>query len=88
MNARDASPRHKLPYAWARQHRALLQWQGGGVGELIITDQTPAWAVIEARRRHGPMALRRAADAEFDGLLAAAYADAGDAASVVGAAEN
>ncbi|CAB3895849.1 type II secretion system ATPase GspE [Achromobacter ruhlandii] len=89
MNARDpASPRHKLPYAWARQHRALLHWPGGGVGELVISDQTPAWAVTEVRRRHGPMPLRRAADAELDGLLASAYADAGDAASVVGAAEN
>ena len=89
MNARDDSrPPLKLPYAWARQHRALLLWHGGGVGELVITDQTPAWAVTEARRRYGPLPLRRVADAELDGLLAAAYADAGDAASVVGAAEN
>ena len=79
---------HLDVYKRQRQHRALLHWHGGGVGELVITDQTPAWAVTEARRRYGPLPLRRAADAELDGLLAAAYADAGDAASVVGAAEN
>ena len=40
------------------------------------------------RRRHGPVPLRQAADAELESLLTAAYADAGDAAAVVGAAEN
>ena len=89
MNARDPNaPQPKLPYAWARQHRALLHWLGGGLGELVITHQTPAWAVTEVRRRHGPLPLRRVQDAELDGLLASAYADSGDAASVVGAAEN
>ncbi|WP_025140741.1 type II secretion system ATPase GspE [Achromobacter sp. DH1f] len=89
MNARDPNaPQPKLPYAWARQHRALLHWLGDGLGELVITHQTPAWAVTEVRRRHGPLPLRRVQDAELDGLLASAYADSGDAASVVGAAEN
>ncbi|MBR8656018.1 Flp pilus assembly complex ATPase component TadA, partial [Achromobacter sp. Marseille-Q0513] len=77
----------RLPYAWARAQRALLRRVGDG-DELVVSPLTPSWAITEVRRRHGPMPLRQAADAELESLLTAAYADAGDAAAVVGAAEN
>lgn len=77
----------RLPYAWARAQRALIQ-TGGGDALLVVTERTPAWALAEIRRRHGELPQRRVADAEFDTLLAAAYAETGDAAAVVDAAAN
>lgn len=77
----------RLPYAWARTHRALVQT--GASGALLITsDNTPAWALAEVRRRHGKLPHRHVTDAELDTLLAAAYAQTGDAAAVVDAAAN
>ncbi len=77
----------RLPYAWARAQRTLIQ-TGGGDALLVVTERTPAWALAEIRRRHGELPQRRVADAEFDTLLAAAYAETGDAAAVVDAAAN
>ena len=65
----------------------MLRRAGDG-DELVVSPLTPSWAITEVRRRHGPVPLRQAADAELESLLTAAYADAGDAAAVVGAAEN
>jgi general secretion pathway protein E len=77
----------RLPYSWARAYRALLQTGATGVG-LTISDRTPAWAVAEIRRRHGPLPTREVSDEELDTLLAAAYAQTGDAADVVDAVAN
>lgn len=80
MNAR-------LPYAWARTHRALIQT--GSSGTVLTTSaRTPAWAMAELRRRHGELLHREVTDAELDTMLAAAYAQTGDAAAVVDAAAN
>jgi len=77
----------RLPYAWARAHRALIQT--GSAGALLTTsERTPAWALAEIRRRYGELATRRVQDAELDTLLAAAYAQTGDAAAVVDAAAS
>ena len=76
----------RLPCLGARA-AALLRRAGDG-DELVVSPLTPSWAITEVRRRHGPVPLRQAADAELESLLTAAYADAGDAAAVVGAAEN
>ena len=67
--------------------RSGLRRAGDG-DELVVSPLTPSWAITEVRRRHGPVPLRQTADAELESLLTAAYADAGDAAAVVGAAEN
>jgi general secretion pathway protein E len=77
----------RLPYVWARSHRALLQAGAAGLA-LTISERTPSWAVAEIRRRHGPVALRQVSDTELDTLLAAAYAQTGDAAAVVDAAAH
>src|SRR5690606_22822635 len=77
----------RLPYAWARAHRALIQ--SGVSGELLTTSpRTPSWALDEIRRRHGELPQRQVSDSELDTLLAAAYAQTGDAAAVVDAAAN
>lgn len=77
----------RLPYVWARSHRALLQAGAAGLA-LTISERTPDWAVAEIRRRHGPVAVRQVSDTELDTLLAATYAQTGDAAAVVDAAEH
>lgn len=77
----------RLPYAWARAHRALLQAGSSGV-VLTTSERTPAWALAELRRRHGELTRREVPDAELDTLLAAAYAQTDDAAAVVDAAAN
>ncbi|CAM5704863.1 hypothetical protein MAUB1S_03694 [Mycolicibacterium aubagnense] len=41
----------RLPYSWARQHRAVLTQQQG-VGTLVISERTPDWALVELRRRY------------------------------------
>ncbi|OWT53465.1 type II secretion system ATPase GspE [Candidimonas nitroreducens] len=77
----------RLPYVWARSQRALLQTGIAGPA-LTISERTPDWAVAEIRRRHGEVPLRRVSDAELDTLLAAAYAQTGDAAAVMDAASH
>jgi len=77
----------RLPYAWARAHRALFHTGAAGV-ELLVSEKTPAWARDELRRRHGGLAQREVADSELDTLLAVAYAETGDAAAVVDAAAS
>lgn len=77
-----------LPYNWARAHRALLRWQDGEHGELTVSDQTSAWVVTEVYRRYGKVVVRQTSESDLEAMLAVTYADAGDAASVVGAAEN
>ncbi|WP_434213335.1 type II secretion system ATPase GspE [[Pseudomonas] boreopolis] len=76
-----------LPYAWAKAQRALLRSTAGGP-ELLVGAATPGWAIAEVRRRVGTLRTLRIDDVELERLIAAAYADAGDAASVVVAAEN
>ena len=76
----------RLPYAWRARSGPCCR--AGDGDELVVSPLTPSWAITEVRRRHGPVPLRQAADAELESLLTAAYADAGDAAAVVGAAEN
>lgn len=80
MNAR-------LPYAWARSHRAMIQVSASGL-TLITSERTPGWALTEVRRRYGELVQRRVSDAELDTLLAAGYAQTGDAAAVLDAASN
>ncbi|HWK71448.1 MAG TPA: type II secretion system ATPase GspE [Burkholderiaceae bacterium] len=77
----------RLPYAWARTHRALIQTGTAGAA-LTISERTPAWALAEIRRHHGSLPLREVSDEELDTLLAAAYAQTGDAAEIVDAAAN
>jgi len=76
-----------LPYAWARAQRALLTL---GVQGALLTysARTPQWARNEARRCYPQADTREVSDDELETLLAAAYAQNGDAASVMGAAEN
>ena len=76
-----------LPYAWARAQRALLTVRPDGA-VLTFSPRTPAWARAEARRRYPQAQVREVSDAEMETLLATAYAQTGDAASVMGAAEN
>ncbi|HEY8973124.1 MAG TPA: ATPase, T2SS/T4P/T4SS family [Burkholderiaceae bacterium] len=76
-----------LPYAWARAQRALLTIRPEGA-QLTFSPRTPQWARAEARRHHPLAQEREIADDELETLLAAAYAHAGDAASVVAASEN
>ncbi|SAI69108.1 general secretion pathway ATPase [Bordetella ansorpii] len=83
-----ATPTHAaLPYAWAKAQRVALRAVPGGL-ELVATPGTPGWAITEVRRRYGEITLVQVGDAELDALLSATYSDTGDAASVVGAAEN
>jgi len=77
----------RLPYAWARAHRALIQTGASGAS-LTVSERTPAWALAEIRRRHGMLPVREVSDAELDTLLAAAYAQTGDAAEIVDAAAS
>ncbi|MFA5489609.1 MAG: type II secretion system ATPase GspE [Candidimonas sp.] len=77
----------RLPYAWARAHRALIQTGSSGV-TLTTSGRTPDWALTEIRRRHGELHHRVVSDEELDTLLAAAYAQTDDAAAVVDAAGN
>src|SRR5690606_4860357 len=77
----------RLPYAWARSQRALIQ-PGSGGPVLVTTERTPPWALAELRRTHGSLTQRQVADAELDTLLAAVYAETDDAAAVVDAAAN
>ncbi|HUH87843.1 MAG TPA: type II secretion system ATPase GspE [Pusillimonas sp.] len=77
----------RLPYAWAREHRALLRTGVAGVC-LTVSERTPAWAIAEIRRRHGLLPVDVITDDELDTLLAATYAQTGDAAEVVDAAAN
>ncbi|MGB6105800.1 MAG: type II secretion system ATPase GspE [Pusillimonas sp.] len=77
----------RLPYAWARAHRALIQAGPSGI-VLTTTAGTPAWALAEIRRRYGELTQREVGESELDTLLAATYAQTGDAAAVVDAAAN
>ncbi|MBO9355420.1 type II secretion system protein GspE [Bordetella petrii] len=73
----------RLPYAWAREHRALIQASGAAGALLTTSERTPDWALVEIRRCHGELPHRVVPDAELDTLLAAAYAQTDDAATVV-----
>lgn len=77
----------RLPYTWARAHRALIHTGAGGA-TLTTSPRTPAWALAEIRRQYGPMPIREVGDEELDTLLAAAYAQTGDAADIVDAAAS
>ncbi|MEI2417860.1 type II secretion system ATPase GspE [Orrella sp. JC864] len=94
FSRRDAPPAQPeaagpgiLPYAWARAQRAVVL--RAGEQYLIHTcPRTPGWAVGELLREYAPAELRPLDEARMDALLASAYAQAGDAASVVGEVEN
>ncbi|CAM4050694.1 type II secretion system ATPase GspE [Kerstersia similis] len=77
----------RLPYAWARAQRALIQASPSGLA-LVLSPDTPAWARAELKRRYGELPCREVSDAELDTLLAAAYAQTDDAAAVVDAAAS
>ncbi len=77
----------RLPYAWARAQRALIQMDGG-TAVLTISERTPTWALTEIRRQFGELPQRQVSDAELDTLLAAGYAATDDAAAVVDAAAS
>ncbi|UJB64406.1 type II secretion system ATPase GspE [Acidovorax sp. YS12] len=77
----------RLPYAWARAQRALIEVRPEGL-TLAVSPSTPRWARTEIRRRHGDLPVREVGDGELDTLLAASYAQTGDAAAVVDAAAN
>ncbi|KPB71622.1 type II secretion system ATPase GspE [Pseudomonas cannabina] len=76
-----------LPYVWARAQRILVRHSEEGA-VLVVCDLTPGWAINEARRQFTGAPLERVQSDQLEGLLAAAYADTGSAAAVVGAAEN
>ncbi|SAI46309.1 general secretion pathway ATPase [Bordetella ansorpii] len=84
---RAGRQRAPLPYAWSRANRTLMR-ETGDQAEILVCPATPSIAIAEVRRHYGAVALRQVSDAEMDALLSQASADAGDAASVVGAAEN
>lgn len=77
----------RLPYAWARTYRALVQTSASGAA-VTVSDRTPPWARSEIRRHYGELPEREVADDELDTLLAAAYAQTDDAATVVDAAAS
>ncbi|MER1967081.1 type II secretion system ATPase GspE [Castellaniella sp. GW247-6E4] len=77
----------RLPYAWARSHRALIRTDSEGL-TLTVSERAPDWALAEIRRVYGALPLRTVPDTELDTLLAAAYARTDDAASVVDAAAS
>ncbi|QXH45105.1 type II secretion system ATPase GspE [Pseudomonas xanthosomatis] len=76
-----------LPYAWARAQRILLRHDEKGA-VLTVCPSTPGWSISEVRRQFGAARLEQVPEEELDGLLAAAYADTGSAAAVVGEAQN
>ncbi|MFV3402759.1 type II secretion system ATPase GspE [Pseudomonas sp. NY15463] len=76
-----------LPYAWAKAQRILLR-HGEEGAVLTVCPSTPGWSITEVRRQFGAARLEQVPDEELDGLLAAAYADTGSAAAVVGEAQN
>ncbi|NYT39099.1 GspE/PulE family protein, partial [Allopusillimonas soli] len=77
----------RLPYLWARTYRALLHPGAGGL-ELTISEHTPQWAVSEIQRRHGVLPINKVSDVALEPLLMSAYAQTGDAASIVDAAAH
>ncbi|NYT78669.1 type II secretion system ATPase GspE [Alcaligenaceae bacterium] len=77
----------RLPYVWARTYRALIQ-NGTSGAAVVVSERTPEWARAEIRRQYGSLPMREVADEELDTLLAAAYAQTDDAATVVDAAAN
>ncbi|ALM81946.1 type II secretion system ATPase GspE [Bordetella sp. N] len=76
-----------LPYAWARAQRAVVSMQGGRP-RLTTSARTPSWALAEIRRRYGDLGVEVVDDAVLETLLTATYSDTGDAATVMGVAEN
>ncbi|WP_369326254.1 type II secretion system ATPase GspE [Alcaligenes nematophilus] len=76
-----------LPHAWARAQRIVVR-QDGDEPQLVVSPRTPGWALAEATRQTGIVGWHEVEDQHMDGLLAAAYAEAGSAAEVVGVAES
>lgn len=77
----------KLPYAWVRAHGAMIEDGPQGL-QVIVSTQTPAWALAELRRVYGDIPTHEVSASEFDALATAKYAHSDDAASVVDAAAN
>ncbi|MCC4261620.1 type II secretion system ATPase GspE [Pseudomonas aestusnigri] len=76
-----------LPYNWAKSQRLLLRTEEQG-SALVVSPTTPGWAILEAMRRTGQLALEQVTDEELDLLLATSYSDTGSAAAVVGEVQN
>ncbi|MBJ7264488.1 MAG: type II secretion system protein GspE, partial [Burkholderiaceae bacterium] len=76
-----------LPYAWARAQRAILTVKPDGA-LLTYSSRTPAWALAEVQRCYPAAQLHVVPDDEMETLLAAGYAQTGDAAAVMGVAES
>ncbi|MVW72501.1 type II secretion system ATPase GspE [Bordetella sp. 15P40C-2] len=73
----------RIPYAWARAQRVLLETSTAAGVRLTISELTPAWALAEIHRCHGELPHQVVADTELDLMLTAAYAKTGDAAAIV-----
>ena len=76
-----------LPYAWARTQRVLLMNRPDGA-QFLYSPLTPLWARAELKRKHPDGRWECVTDTELEARLTAAYSSTGDAASVVGEAEN
>lgn len=76
-----------LPHAWARAQRVVAR-RDDVAACLVVSPQTPGWALAEAMRQTGIADWQEVDDSEMDAMLAAAYAESGSAAAVVGAAES
>src|SRR5690606_1217759 len=76
-----------LPYAWARAQRVLLMNRPDGA-QFLYSPLTPLWARAELKRKHPDGRWECVTDTELEARLTAAYSSTGDAASVVGEAEN
>lgn len=76
-----------LPHAWARTQRIVVCGEGDTLA-LALSARTPGWALAEAQRQTGIHTWRELSEAEMDKLLSANYAETGNAAAVVGAAES
>lgn len=76
-----------LPHAWARTQRIVVCGEGDTLA-LALSVGTPGWALAEAQRQTGIHVWHELSEVEIDKLLSANYAETGNAAAVVGAAES
>ncbi|MBL8359050.1 MAG: Flp pilus assembly complex ATPase component TadA, partial [Rubrivivax sp.] len=82
------SPRHPLPYAYAKAHTLLLE-DDGDVCVLWASESTPLSALAETARHHPVHRFEREPAATLAQRIAAAYAGGeGSAAAVIGEVES
>jgi general secretion pathway protein E len=80
-----------LPYGFARSNAVVLHRVGEGEAsalELLVCDKSPLTAIHEVRRVHGPARVRQVPSEELERVLAASYAESGDAAQVMDEASS